>query len=222
MIKDGVTPESIADFRANLKKIFQSKRSRFKHFANEYVISIQDVRFLDDANEDQLKVFANIVETKNKPIFIKRHAAYLLAKKKLMKKTDGLDESNKFFESLLKLGKCFTNSLKEMANIFSDDIESENLQVVLLKQILDRAYEKGEGYIFYNALSMMRSCNPDFSELMNTMWKFDRPFNLNSGSDTASKIIECINKVFQPEISKGATIDKIFNRLMYVIAIAKE
>ena len=222
MIKDEPF-ESISELRANFVTALNGASTDLKSSVIKSLAKIKDLRFLDINDNEQLQAFADIGDTDDDPIFISRYAMYLLDKKKLSEKTEEQqDELNKFFESSLKFGECFANNLQEMAYILSSDIGDRNLQDILVTQLLCRDDEKVESYIFYNALYMMRYRNSNFDGLMKTMWNLDSTFDLNSDSDAANKITNYIRNVFEPEISNGVKINKIFNRLMYVIAIVKQ
>ncbi len=219
MIKDGVTTDSIADFRANFVTALNGASEALRQKVIELLAQIKDPRFLNDANEDQLQAFANIDDTDDKPIFIKRYAKYVSAKKKaegIERTSDNEEEyqsaQTDLMESIIKLGKY---------GIISSKLSYKDI-VANLQKLLDESSLNELKHVLRNL--MLNSNNPvAIKKAFKLMGAFDETFKalairVNESDELDDTTTNQIKSVFGNDVDVNA----IFERLKAVIDIAQQ
>lgn len=223
MIKDGVTTDSIADFRANFVTALNGASEALRQKVIELLAQIKDTRFLDINDDVQLQAFAGIGDTDNKPIFISRYARYILAKKIVenFEATEINEHNMKEYQSaqtdlmssIIKLGKCGTSSESYYKDIVAN-----------LQALLDESSLEGLKHVLRNL--MLNSNNPvAIKRAFKLMGTFNETFKtLAYGVEKSGKLDNTttnqIKSVFG--VDEEADVNAIFNRLIDVIAIVKQ
>ena len=218
MIKDEPL-EFISELRANFVTALNGASTELKPSVIELLAQIKDTRFLDINDDVQLQAFAGIGDTDNNPIFIKRYAKYVSAKKKaegIERTSDNEEEyqsaQTDLMESIIKLGKY---------GIISSKLSYKDI-VANLQKLLDESSLNELKHVLRNL--MLNSNNPvAIKKAFKLMGAFDETFKalairVNESDELDDTTTNQIKSVF----GNNVDINAIIERLKTVIAIAKK
>lgn len=210
----------ISELRANFVTALNGASTELKPSVIELLAQIKDPSFLDINDNEQLEFFAKIDDTDDNPIFIKRYAKYVSAKKKAkgIERTGDNEEEYQsaqtdLMSSIIKLGKCGTSSESYYKDIVAN-----------LQALLDESSLEGLKHVLRNL--MLNSNNPvAIKRAFKLMGTFNETFKtLAYGVEKSGKLDNTttnqIKSVFG--VDEEADVNAIFNRLIDVIAIVKK
>ncbi|MCI5823765.1 MAG: hypothetical protein MRZ90_02385 [Candidatus Gastranaerophilales bacterium] len=210
----------ISELRANFVTALKgAANTNLKSSVIELLAQIKDPSFLDINDNEQLEFFAKIDDTDNNPIFIKRYARYILAKKAVDQNTKDQNLQNALFDSIVGIMMCYIDldqnelvqKIKDILNLEEDKFKTLFLNQILKREIKEDVEANENTVALANNLILCWNFKNSLSVAYQNMIELVRDNN-----SLTNELQGYIMVIFGSELNEDACVN-IFNRLIEVV-----